>query len=331
MIITIFSKCAFLLLTGCGIYLTSGKELICWNGHDTAMSVESCPAISSAPTGQTLMGQTAGESSSNETKTFCYYLMYQTVNRTSSTLSFEKNPISARLSHINASCDVQGLCNSSIVQKPVQMTVNNVEVTLFCCDEDKCNKPKNFVMWPVCNNMEGNETVAKGYKETCPRPGDLCLSHTRYQEGRLVSQDLHCSEVCVNGSQEITPIPVCKNISLEKGGVLETCCCRGDLCIPVPANITVIHLKDNNDTYINNTDMTVTWHHRITTNPAPTDWLFVGGLIAAGVLVLVVIGTVVTVWQVKKRREAEARSRMMFSYTPISSSEVENGDLHMLL
>lgn len=120
-------------------------------------------------------------------------------------------------------------------------------------------------------------------------------------------------------------------ISLEKGGVLETCCCRGDLCIPLPANITVIHLKDNNDTYINNTDMTVTWHHRITTNPAPTDWLFVGGLIAAGVLVLVVIGTVVTVWQVKKRREAEARGRMMFSYTPISSSEVENGDLHMLL
>lgn len=52
-----------------------------------------------------------------------------------------------------------------------------------------------------------------GYKETCPRPGDLCLSHTRYQEGRLVSQDLHCSEVCVNGSQEITPIPVCKNVS----------------------------------------------------------------------------------------------------------------------
>ena len=99
----------------------SGKELICWNGHDTAMSVESCPAISSAPTGQTLMGQTAGESSSNETKTFCYYLMYQTVNSTSSTLSFEKNPISARLSHINASCDVQGLCNSSIVQKPVQV------------------------------------------------------------------------------------------------------------------------------------------------------------------------------------------------------------------
>lgn len=120
-------------------------------------------------------------------------------------------------------------------------------------------------------------------------------------------------------------------ISLEKGGVLETCCCRGDLCIPVPANVTVIHVKDNNDTYSNNTDVTVTRHHLIITNSAHTDWLFVGGLIAAGVLVLVVIGTVVTVWQVKKRREAEARSRMMFSYTPISSSEVENGDLHMLL
>lgn len=42
------------------------------------------------------------------------------------------------------------------------MTVNDVEVTLFCCDEDKCNKQKNSVMRPVCNNMEGNETVAKG-------------------------------------------------------------------------------------------------------------------------------------------------------------------------
>lgn len=253
--------------------------------------------------------------------------MYQNVNSTDSTLLFKKNPISARLSHINASCDVQGLCNSSIVRKPVQTTVNDVEVTLFCCDEDNCNK-RDSAMLPVCNNMELNETVAKGYKEICPRPGDFCLSHTRYQEGKLVSQDLHCSDTCVNGSQEITYIPVCKNISLEKGGVLETCCCHGDLCIPVPANVTVIHV---NDTYSNNTDVTVTRHHTIVTNSAHTDWLFVGGLIAAGVLVLVVIGTVVTVWQVKKRREAEARSRMMFSYTPISSSEVENGDLHMLL
>lgn len=94
----------------------SGKELMCWTGHDTAMSNKSCSATSPAPT-----GQTAGESSSNETKTFCYYLMYQNVNSNSSTLSFEKNPISARLSHINASCDVQGLCNSSIVWKPVQV------------------------------------------------------------------------------------------------------------------------------------------------------------------------------------------------------------------
>lgn len=257
--------------------------------------------------------------------------MYQNVNSNSSTLSFEKNPISARLSHINASCDVQGLCNSSIVWKPVQTTVNNVEVTLFCCDEDNCNMQRDSAMLPVCNKMKLNETVAIGNKETCPRPGDFCLSYTKYQEGKLVSQDLHCSEVCVKGSQEITHIPVCKNISLEKGGVLETCCCRGDLCIPVPANVTVIHVKDNNDTYSNNTDVTVTRHHLIITNSAHTDWLFVGGLIAAGVLVLVVIGTVVTVWQVKKRREAEARSRMMFSYTPISSSEVENGDLHMLL
>lgn len=93
----------------------SGKELMCWTGHDTAMSKKSCSAAPSpAPTGQT-------ESSLNETKTFCYYLMYQNVNSTDSTLSFVKNPISARLSHINASCDVQGLCNSSIVRKPVQV------------------------------------------------------------------------------------------------------------------------------------------------------------------------------------------------------------------
>lgn len=95
----------------------SGKELMCWTGHDTAMSKKSCSAAPSpAPT-----GQTARESSLNEKKTFCYYLMYQNVNSTDSTLSFEKNPISARLSHINASCDVQGLCNSSIVRKPVQV------------------------------------------------------------------------------------------------------------------------------------------------------------------------------------------------------------------
>lgn len=93
----------------------SGKELMCWTGHDTAMSKKSCSAAPSpAPMGQT-------ESSLNETKTFCYYLMYQNVNSTDSTLSFVKNPISARLSHINASCDVQGLCNSSIVRKPVQV------------------------------------------------------------------------------------------------------------------------------------------------------------------------------------------------------------------
>lgn len=42
------------------------------------------------------------------------------------------------------------------------MIVNDVEVIFFCCDEDKCNKLKKFVMWFVCNNMEGNEIVVKG-------------------------------------------------------------------------------------------------------------------------------------------------------------------------
>lgn len=83
---------------------------------------------------------------------------------------------------------------------------------------------------------------------------------------------------------------------MEKGGVLEICCCRGDLCIFVLVNITVIYFKDNNDTYINNIDMIVIWYYRIIMNFVFIDWLFVGGLIVVGVFVFVVIGMVVIVW-----------------------------------
>lgn len=99
------------------------------------------------------------------------------------------------------------------------------------------------------------------------------------------------------------------------------------MCIPLPENITLLNPKDNNDT---DSPLDKIIHHKVPSKTS-TDWLFVGGIISAGVLVLVVIVSVVVIWQVRKRKQAKSRNRMLFSYTPISASEVEDDDIQMLL
>ncbi|XP_062567822.1 uncharacterized protein LOC134230064 [Saccostrea cucullata] len=319
-----------------GVSLTNGMDLYCWSGHDkTTISNQSCTIENNMTT--TAPDKTQQEDG-DQTVSFCYEIFYHDNN---STLNFVSDPVSARTAHANASCDFLGLCNDSIVGTYVKTTLNDIDVILLCCKEDNCNHnhdnkdfPPVVKIKPVCYNLQSNGTMAVEYhKKTCSELDDLCMSITTVnKEGAILKQKLQCGskQQCLakNETAKYNQTPLC-HTQEDEGEHTEVCCCSGDLCIPLPVNVTIIPSKDNNDT---DTALDKVIHNKVLVQSKKgTDWLFVGGLIAAGVLVLIVTVTVFVVWQVKKRRQAAARNRMLFSYMPISASEVDDDDVQMLL
>ncbi|XP_061171599.1 uncharacterized protein LOC133181072 [Saccostrea echinata] len=313
-----------------GVSLTNGMDLYCWSGHDkSTISNQSCTiennTTTAAPDNTTIQNKDG-----DQVVSFCYELIY---HDNSTSLNFESDPVSARTAHRNASCDFLGLCNDSIVGTHVKTTVNDIEVILICCKGDNCNHNPDVlpVIKPVCNNLQSNGTVAMGhYKETCSGSDDLCMSITVYKEGTILNQKLQCGskQQCSAANKTYIQEELC-HTQEDKGEQTEVCCCSGDLCIPVPENVTIIIPKDNNDT---DSALDKVIHNKVQVQSKKgTDWLFVGGLIAAGALVLIVTVAVLVVWRLKKRRQAAARNRMLFSYMPISASEVDDDDVQMLL
>ena len=112
------------------IFFCSGEELTCWSGHDTSMSKQVCSPATTTPHEET--GPPNGTISDSEAgKTYCYEMMYHE-SGVNSTLSFQKNHVAGRLTHINASCDTELLCNSTNAWKSVQVCYNLYVSGLFC-------------------------------------------------------------------------------------------------------------------------------------------------------------------------------------------------------
>lgn len=112
-------------------FFCSGEELTCWSGHDTSMSKQVCSPATTTPHEET--GTPNGTLSDSEApgKTYCYEMMYHESGG-NSTLSFQKSYVARRLTHINASCDTELLCNSTNAWKSVQVCYSQYVSALFC-------------------------------------------------------------------------------------------------------------------------------------------------------------------------------------------------------
>ena len=83
------------------------------------MSKQVCSPATTTPQEET--GPQNRTISDSETgKTYCYEMMYHE-SGANSTLSFQKSYVAGRLTHINASCDTELLCNSTNAWKSVQV------------------------------------------------------------------------------------------------------------------------------------------------------------------------------------------------------------------
>lgn len=107
------------------------------------------------------------------------------------------------------------------------------------------------------------------------------------------------------------------------------CCCYGDFCTKPSFNYTA------SVSLISLTNYTSIWIEgnspRPHTTEAYTDWLFNGGLIAAGVLiVLIIVGSFVIAMKCKKKKET---NRMTLAYRRIAADSTpdDDEDIKMLL
>ena len=121
---------------------------------------------------------------------------------------------------------------------------------------------------------------------------------------------------------------VLSQVSL-KGTPIELCCCYGDLCLVPTFNYTKMDtVLVLNETILNLIEQKA---HTPSSPEKYTDWLFVGGLIAAGVLILLIMIAAFAI--VVKCRKKKAANRMYLEYTRVraDSTPGDEEDVRMLL
>ncbi|KAJ8316795.1 hypothetical protein KUTeg_004699 [Tegillarca granosa] len=213
------------------------------------------------------------------------------------------------------------------IQISHETTVNGVNGTLECCDTNNCNFAKSENQLPnnhlSCFNVtHDGEGVPNATIQHCKSRDDVCMKvkvigHDDYKEKYFCGETPLCdSEV------EGVKTARCTNETHENKTV-ETCCCKGDRCLVPEFNYTLVIRSQSNDR--NESKQTPCCASK------KIDWVFVGGLIAAGVLVIsIVVGVLVVISRCKKRQADN--NRLTLAYSRIAADATgEEEDIQMLL
>lgn len=234
----------------------------------------------------------------------------------------------------NISCDYSNICFNKTENEFIQIGDNSTGTThLYCCSTNNCNKPI-FKDVRQCYNVFNTNGSAKGTKEDCLHSDSQCTKITYIKQTEKVEYFSCVDGLGSNGTAHCRNVtsskPQCFNVSLQNTPV-ELCCCHGDLCIVPPFNYTeshtLLHLNITNGT------IWIDGSHDLPPKKEKeyTDWLFVGGLISAGVLILLIITAAIIIGvKCRKRKETD---RMMLSYTRVAADATpdDDEDIRMLL
>ncbi|XP_069139604.1 uncharacterized protein [Argopecten irradians] len=235
------------------------------------------------------------------------------------------------------SCDFDGVCNGKPLNEVIKAQMNGSQVSIYCCEGNNCNKP---VAAPVTNNRshcyqltsEGNNMKLQGCKRECSAEGVACMKSTVYLKSGNISQMYNCDidNRCVNvtGSE-----PQCKNFTTGANNTQEVCCCKGDYCVKPEQPYDEPNTHDPNSACsvvpINSTNH---YPPGVPDQKKKVDWLFVGGLIASGVVaILLALLLVIVIMKVKRRNRQN--NRLTLSYTRLAADRVpdDDEDVQMLL
>ena len=264
----------------------------------------------------------------NNPVTHCYYT--KTIPET--TLTFQ--PIQ-KFPTYNYSCDFTGICEHYNVTDNVFTQIpwdygKNGTTQIYCCNGNNCNKP-TVPDHRQCYNAYKTDNISEGTVEQCSDSDSHCVQITGHNKNRTkkfeyFSCDANLGTLCRDGNSSQVH---CFNVSL-KGTPIELCCCYGDFCLVPTFNYT----KMDTVLFLNETALYLIENEQKAHTPSPenyTDWLFVGGLIATGVLILLIIIVAVTI-AVKCRKKKKA-NKMYLEYTRVraDSTPDDEEDVRMLL
>ncbi|XP_060078584.1 uncharacterized protein LOC132558076 [Ylistrum balloti] len=340
-----FIQICYVLGTGVTDPPKTTSDVYCWHNSDNSQGMnQSCVTGKSHPPNMVSSTSTneteAKVSNSTVTPVSVNPPVMRCVTYTNdTTLRFRPSIVATSLDTWR-SCDFDGICNDKPLNQTISAVINGSNVSLFCCEGNNCNKPVP-VSSPTPNTnkshcyqltMEGSNMRLKGCKAKCPAEGVPCIKDTLYLKSGIVSQMYNC-DIDNRCSNITSSEPNCSNFSTGANNTREVCCCKGDYCVKPDQSFDEPIEKDANSACsvvpINSTN-----HHPPggTSPQKKVDWLFVGGLIASGV-VAILLALLVVIIIMKMKRRAKQNDRLTLSYTRLAADRVpdDDEDVQMLL
>lgn len=268
----------------------------------------------------------------NNTVSHCYY----TTTIPETTLTFQ--PVQ-KLPTYNFSCDLTGICEFYNVTDNVYTQIpgddgKNGTTHIYCCKGNNCNKLPETDDHRQCYNAYKTDNISEGTVQQCSDSDSHCTKITAHNKNRTEKFEYYSCDGNLGNTtlcRDVRSSQVqCFNVPL-KGTPIELCCCYGDLCLVPTFNFT----KIDTVLFLNETVLDLIEIEQIAHPPSSpekyTDWVFVGGLISAGVFILLII--IVAVAIVMKCRKKKEANKMYLAYTRVraDSTPDDEEDVRMLL